>query len=163
MGPLEPDPAELLVGLVVFFLMFAVLGKVLLPRVERMLTLRRDATEGRQERAEQLRAEAEDTLAALRHELDSARHEAARIRQEATEQGLVLMAEIRAEGRRECAALLADARAAIARDRALAEAELHGEVGDLAVELAGRVVGEPLSGIAQQRRIVERFLATRTA
>ncbi|MEV4616107.1 F0F1 ATP synthase subunit B [Kitasatospora sp. NPDC049258] len=163
MGPLKPDPAELLIGLLVFFVTFALLGKVLLPRVERILAERRDATEGRQERAEQLRAEAEDTLAALRHEISTAQHEAARIRQEATEQGLALMAEIRAEGQRERAELVAAARAAIALDRELAEIELHAQVGDLAIELAGRVVGESLADLAEQRRTVERFLDSRGA
>lgn len=159
MGPLEPNYAELAFGLVVFFLIFAMLAKVILPRAERILAERRDATEGRQERAEALRAEADATLAALRAEIGAAQHEAARIRQEATDEGAALIAAIRAGGQRERAELVTSARASIALDRELAEIELRAGLGELAVELAGRVVGEPLAAFAAERESVERFLA----
>ncbi|GAA0681806.1 F0F1 ATP synthase subunit B [Kitasatospora atroaurantiaca] len=161
LGPLDPNKVQLLIGLAAFFLAFGVLGRVVLPRVERVLAERHDATEGRLERAEQDRAEAERTLARYRRELLDAHHEAARIRQEAAEQGAALVAAARAEGQRERDELLAAARGRIAVDRALAEVELRENVGMLAVDLAGRVVGEPLTEFAARRGTVERFFAER--
>ncbi|MFJ5117867.1 hypothetical protein [Kitasatospora sp. NPDC088548] len=161
LGPLMPGPAELIVGLVCFFLLFWLLGRLLLPRAERVLAERRDAIEGRTERAEAIRAEAERTLDTCRQELADARHEAARIRQEATGQGAAIIAAAREKGIRERDRLVAEAGARISVDQALAAVSLQAEVGELAVELAGRVVGEPLAAVAARRGTVERFFDER--
>ncbi|WP_327676595.1 F0F1 ATP synthase subunit B [Kitasatospora sp. NBC_00458] len=161
LGPLEPEPSELLLGLACFFLLFWVFGRKLLPRIEEVLATRRDVIEGGQERAEATRAEAERTLEEYRQELAAARHEAARIRQEAAEQGAVLIAAAREEGLRERDRLIAEADAQLAVDRALAAVTLRHDVGELAVELAGRVVGEPVGAVAARRGTVERFFDER--
>jgi F-type H+-transporting ATPase subunit b len=44
-------------------------------------------------------------------------------------------------------------------ERQQALTQLHREVGRLAVDLAGRVVGESLGDDDRQRRVVDRFLA----
>ncbi len=159
MGPLKPDLAELVLGLILFFLIFGILGKVLLPRIERNFAERADATEGGIERAEALRAEAERVYAEYQTELSQARHDAAAIRQQAAEQGAALLTEVRAEGQRQRDALVAEAQVQLAADRVLAEAVLREDVVTLATELAGRVVGEPLGGLPGHRATVDRFFA----
>ncbi|MFI6843606.1 hypothetical protein OG535_12455 [Kitasatospora sp. NBC_00085] len=160
-GPLKPEPAEVLVALACFFLMVWLLGRKVLPRIERVQAERRDATEGRQQRAEEIHDEAERTYAAYRQELADARHEAALIRQEAAEQGAAIIAAAREEGIRERDRLVAEADAQIAVDQALAAVTLRQDVGELAVELAGRVVGEPVAAVAARRGTVERFFDER--
>ncbi|MFJ9517591.1 hypothetical protein ACIRPK_04860 [Kitasatospora sp. NPDC101801] len=160
-GPLNPDKATLLFGLALFAVILLVLGKVLFPRLERTLAERHEATEGKLERAEDLRAEARETYAEYRRVLNEAHHEAARIRQEAAEEGAALVAAARAEGLAERESLVAAGRAALSVDRELAELELRADVGMLAVDLAGRVVGEPLGEFADRRDSVERFFAER--
>ncbi|MCG6493360.1 F0F1 ATP synthase subunit B [Kitasatospora sp. A2-31] len=157
LGPLKPEPAALIVGLACFFLMIWLLGRKVLPRIERVQADRRDATEGRLERAEELNAEADRTYEAYRKVLADARHEAARIRQEAAEQGAALIATAREEGLRERDRLVGEAHAQIAVDQALAAVTLRHDVGELAVELAGRVVGESVSAVAAERATVARF------
>ncbi|MER5864375.1 F0F1 ATP synthase subunit B [Kitasatospora sp. NPDC002040] len=159
MGPLEPSKIQTIVGLIAFALTFVVLGRVLLPRIERVLAERHEATEGRLEHAEELQAEARETYAEYRRVLNEAHHEAARIRQEAAEEGAALVAAARAEGLREREELLAAGRATLSVDRELAALELRADVGMLAVELAGRVVGEPLGEFADRQDSVERFFA----
>ncbi|MFD0276695.1 F0F1 ATP synthase subunit B [Kitasatospora sp. NPDC127111] len=161
LGPLKPEPAELIVGLLCFFLMFWLLGRKVLPRIDRVQAERRDAIEGREERAEGLREEAERIHRAYRQELADARHQAARIRQEAAEQGAAIIAAAREEGVRERDRLVAEANARIAVDQALAAVTLRQDVGELAVELAGRVVGESVSAVAARRDTVERFFDER--
>ncbi|MEV7183336.1 hypothetical protein [Kitasatospora sp. NPDC093102] len=156
-GPLKPEPAPLILGLALFFLLLWTLGRHLLPRIERVQSERWEATEGRAERAEALLAEAEATWEARLRELAEARHEAARIRQEYAERGAAAMAAARAEGIRDRDELLATGRARIAADRAEAARLLRRDVGELAVALAGRVIGEPVHTVAEQRRTVERF------
>ncbi len=50
------------------------------------------------------------------------------------------------------------AHAQIDNDRLLALQALRTDVGALAVDLAGKVVGESLEDVARQHRIVERFI-----
>ncbi|MFC9326728.1 F0F1 ATP synthase subunit B [Kitasatospora sp. NPDC057015] len=161
MGPLEPDPAELVIGLLCFFLIFGLLGRIILPRLERTLADRRYAIEGGVERAEADQAEALRTLAAYRRELADAHHEAARIRQAAAEEGAALLAAAREEGHRERAELVAAARARLSVDRELARVSLRAAIGPLSTDLAGRIVGEPLDAFAARHGSVERFLEGR--
>lgn len=160
-GPLQPDLPELVFGLAVFGLIVVMLGRVLLPRADRMLAERHELTEGRFERAQKLQAEAKKTRAEYRRVLNEAHHEAAKIRQEAAEEGAALVAAGRAEGLRERDELLAAGRSTLDIDRELASLELRADVGMLAVDLAGRVVGEPLGEFADRRDSVERFFAER--
>ena len=78
--------------------MFGILGKLLLPRAQKMLEERTDAIEGGLKRAEEAQAEAAQLLDQYRAQLADARHEASRIREEAREQGAQIIAEMREQG-----------------------------------------------------------------
>lgn len=160
MGPLTPNPVELVLGLISLLLICGVLGKVLLPRIERVMAEREDATDGCLGRAEALRAEAGRVRGELEEELRAARHEASRIRQAAGEEGSALIEAVREEGRRQRDRLVADAQVQLAADQVIVEAELHEDVVNLATELAGRIIGEPVDS-ARARATAERFFAER--
>ena len=157
-NPLVPDLTELIVGAVTFGIIFFALWKVLLPRLNQTLEERTDKIEGGLQRAEEAQAEANETLARYREQLAEARHEAARLREQAREQGAQIIAEMRDQAQAEARRLVEAAHAQIEADRQQALQSLRTEVGGLAVDLAGRVVGESLSDEARQRRVVERFL-----
>ena len=158
-NPLVPDITELIIGAVAFLIVFALLGKVLLPRITKVLAERTDAIEGGLHRAEEAQAEAKRTLEQYRAQLAEARHEASRLREEAREQGAQIKAELRAEGEAERQRIVEAAQAQLAADRQQAITALRAEIGTLAVDLASRVVGESLEEEARQRRTVDRFLA----
>lgn len=158
-NPLLPAWDELIVGVIAFVVVFGILGKVLLPRINKTLADRTDAIEGGIARAEDAQAEAQRTLEEYRTQLAEARHEAARLRQEAQEQGASIIATMRQEGQRQRDNIVVAGQAQIDAERAQAQASLRSEVGRLAVELAGRIVGESLEDEARQRRTVDRFLA----
>jgi F-type H+-transporting ATPase subunit b len=157
--PLLPSLTELILGGIAFLIVFIALGKVLLPRIQKTLDERTDAIEGGLHKAEQAQHEAAQTLAAYREQLAEARHEAARLREQAREEGAAILAEMKVQAAAEARRLVAAAHTQIEADRAQAMATLRAEVGALAVELAGRVVGESLTEEARQRRTVDRFLA----
>ena len=157
-NPLVPNLTELIVGAITFGIIFVVLWKLLLPRLNQTLAERTDRIEGGLKRAEETQAEADRTLAEYREKLAEARHEAARLREEAREQGAQIIAEMREQANAEGRRLIEAAHAQIDADRQQALRSLQTEVGTLAVDLAGRVVGESLTDEARQRRIVERFL-----
>ncbi len=158
-NPLLPTTIELIFGAVAFFIVFGLLGKVLLPRIQKTLEERTDAIEGGLQRADEAQEQAKELLEQYRAQLAEARHEAARLREEAREQGAHIIAEMREQASAEARRLVDAAHAQIDADRAQALQTLRAEVGALAVDLAGRVVGESLADEARQRRIVDRFLA----
>jgi F-type H+-transporting ATPase subunit b len=157
-NPLIPSGAELVVGLLCFFIVFGVLGKKLLPNIQKTLAERHDAIEGGLERAAEAQAEANRTLEEYKAQLADARHEAARITEQAREQGAQIIAEMREEGQRQRDAIVAAGHSQIEADRRQVTVTLRQEVGRIATELAGKVVGESLEDVARQSRVVDRFL-----
>lgn len=157
-NPLIPDTAELVVGLLCFFIVFGLLGKKLLPNIQKTLAERHDAIEGGLERAEKAQAEANRTLEEYKAQLAEARHEAARITEQAREQGATIIAEMREEGQRQRDAIVAAGHAQIEADRRQVTVTLRQEVGRIATDLAGKLVGESLEDHARQSRTIDRFL-----
>jgi F-type H+-transporting ATPase subunit b len=157
-SPIIPAWPELVIGAIAFLIVFAVLGKLLLPRIQQTLAERTDAIEGGIQRAEEAQAEANRTLDQYRAQLSEARHEAARLREEAKEQGAQIIAEMREQAQAEARRITEAAQAQIAADRQQALAALRTEVGTISVELASKIVGESLTDEARQHRLVDRFL-----
>ena len=156
--PLVPTLTELIIGAVAFVIVFGVLGRIALPRAQKMLAERTDQIEGGLERAEEAQAEAKETLERYRQQLAEARHEAARLREEAREQGAQIIAEMREEAQAEARRITESAQQQIQAERQQALIALRSEVGTLATDLASRVVGESLTDEARQSRVVDRFL-----
>src|SRR6516165_7051785 len=86
-NPLVPSLTELITGLIAFAIVFGLLAKLLLPRIQQTLEQRTDAIEGGLKRAEEAQAEAAQLLEQYRAQLADARHDAARLREDAKEQG----------------------------------------------------------------------------
>jgi F-type H+-transporting ATPase subunit b len=157
-NPLLPHLSELIVGAVAFALLLFFLQRMVFPVFEKTFAERRDAIEGGMERAKEAEEEAKETLAQYREQLADARHEAARLREDAREQGAQIIAEMREQAQSEARRLTEQAHQQIEADRVQAVNSLRTQVGTLATDLAGRIVGESLEDDARQRRVVDRFL-----
>jgi F-type H+-transporting ATPase subunit b len=157
-NPLLPDVAELVVGGLSFLIVLYVLSRTLLPNIKKTLEERTNAIEGGIKRAEEAQAEAQRTLEQYRAQLAEARHDAARLREEAREQGAAIIAELREQAQGEARRITEAAHQQIEADRKVAFAQLKQQIGELSVQLAGRIVGESLEDDARQRRVVDRFL-----
>jgi F-type H+-transporting ATPase subunit b len=157
-NPLIPTWTELIIGIIAFLIVFGFLGRLLLPRAQKMLAERTEKIEGGLERAEAAQVEAQQVLEQYRQQLAEARHEAARLREEAREQGAQIIAEMREEAQAEARRLSEAANAQIQSERQQALIALRTEVGALATDLASRIVGESLTDEARQSRVVDRFL-----
>ncbi|MFB7503743.1 F0F1 ATP synthase subunit B [Streptomyces broussonetiae] len=157
-NPLVPAGPELLIGTIAFAIVFFFFWKKLLPNINKVLEERRAAIEGGIEEADAMKVEAQGVLEQYKAQLAEARHEAARLRQEAQEQGAALIAEMRAEGQRQREEIVAAGHTQIEADRKAAAQTLRQDVGKLATELAGKLVGESLEDHARQSRVIDRFL-----
>jgi F-type H+-transporting ATPase subunit b len=152
---LYPHWEELLVGALAFAVLFFFMWKWVLPRISKLLEERREKIQGDLERAEQTRALAERELADYREQLAKARQESNGIIEEARKTAEQLRADIQARAEREAAATVAKAQDEIRAERDRVFQELRGEIGEIAVELAERVVGASLDAKAHQRLIDE--------
>jgi F-type H+-transporting ATPase subunit b len=157
-NPLVPHWPELIIGTIAFLIVFALLAKVLMPRISATLAERTNAIEGGLKRAEEAQEEAKRVLKQYQAQLADARHEAARLREQANEEAAQIVAQGRADGVGERERIIASASAQIEADRQQALTVLRAEVGSLTVELASRIVGESLADEARQSRLVDRFL-----
>src|SRR5215467_11509997 len=97
-NPLIPHWPELVIGTIAFLIVFTLLARVLMPRINKTLEERTDAIEGGLKRADDAQAEAKRVLDEYRAQLAEARHEASRLREQAREEAAQIVAEGRAAG-----------------------------------------------------------------
>ncbi len=142
--------AELIIFLIILF----VIGKYVVPFVNLKLAERQEAIRLEFKELEDARARLEATEAEYRDLIASARADAARQREEAREEGAQILADLRAQAQVESERIKQAAHQQIEAERSRTVEALRAEVGTLAVELAGRVVGESLTDDARQRRVV---------
>ena len=157
-NPLVPHTAELIVGFIAFSLLFLVLRSKVVPLFEKAFAERTEAIQGGMEKAERAQVEAERALAQYTAQLNEARGEAQKIREDARVQGAAIIEDLRSKAAEEAARITAAATAAIQSERQQALTALRNEVGALATELAGKIVGEALDDQVRQSRIVDRFI-----
>jgi F-type H+-transporting ATPase subunit b len=158
-NPILPIWQELVVGGIAFALLCFVLLKFAFPRMEAMYQARVDAIEGGLRRAEERQAEANALFERYQAQLADLRTEASQIRQEAAAEGEAIRQELLAKAREESDRIIAAGREHLSAERQTIVRELRGTVGSLAVELAGRIVGESLEDEARRKGTVDRFLA----
>src|SRR5918993_578463 len=156
--PLLPLWQEIVVGAVAFGLLCFVLMKYVFPRMEQMFQARVEAIEGGLKKAEEAQAEAAKLLEQYKAQLAEARGEAARIRDDARADAEGIRQEAHERAREESNRIIAAGRESLAAERQNIVRELRAEVGDLAVQLAGKIVGESLEDEARRRGTVDRFL-----
>lgn len=151
--------ATFFVELFAFAIMFFILGKYVVPPINKAMTARQEAIRKEFAEAEDAKSRANAAEEEFKAQIADARHEAARIREEAREQGAAIIAEMREQGGAEQARIVEHGHAQIAAERQQAVASLRTEVGTLATTLAGRIVGESLEDDERSGRVVDRFLA----
>ncbi|GGK99214.1 ATP synthase subunit b [Mangrovihabitans endophyticus] len=158
-NPIVPLWQELVLGTIAFGIICFVLMKFVFPRMEETFRARVDAIEGGIKRAEQAQAEANELLERYRAQLSEARTEAARIRDEARADAEGIRQDLLSKAREESDRIIAAGRDQLAAQREAIVRDLRSEVGTLAVDLAGRIVGESLADEARSRGTVDRFIS----
>ena len=159
LNPVLPHTSEIIIGLIAFLLLFFIIKKFVTPRFEAMYAERAAKIEGGIEKAEQAQALAQQTLEQYKEQLAQARAEAARIRDDARIEGEQIINELRAKAQEESSRIIAQGQTQLETQRAQIVAELRGELGRLAIDLADRVVGESLEDEVRRRGTVDRFLS----
>jgi F-type H+-transporting ATPase subunit b len=149
-----PALNELIWGSVAFVLFLLVLWRAgVWRRLGQAMDERTRRIRSDLERADQARREAEELLERYRRQLDEARDEARRILDEARQTGEQIRKDLHARAQEEANRMIEGARREIAAERDRAARELRREMGVLAVQVAGRVVGRELDPEGHRRLI----------
>lgn len=158
-NPLIPAWYDIIWSGVCFIVILVLFWLYALPRMKKLLDERSAAIEGNIAKADEAQRKAEAALEEYTAQLADARREAGEIRDAAREDGKKIVAEAKESASAEAARLTAAAHAQIDAERQTAFVSLRGEVGTLALDLAGGVIGETLSDDAKAKAVVDRFLA----
>jgi len=157
--PLLPHPADLIIGLIAFAILYWIYATKVVPKMEAMYEERAAAIEGGMQQAEEAQAEAKAAQEKYNEQLAGARTEANEIREAAREQGASIVAEMRTQAQAEAARITESAKRQVDAERQQAVVSLRQEVGALSTTLASKIVGESLEDEVRQNGIVDRFLA----
>ena len=152
-NPLIPAWYDIIWSGVCFIVILVLFWVYALPRMKKLLDERSAAIEGNIAKADEAQRKAEAALEEYTAQLADALRDAAR------EDGKKIVAEAKENASTEAARLTAAAHAQIDAERQTAFVSLRGEVGTLALDLAGGVIGEALSDDAKAKAVVDRFLA----
>ena len=158
-NPLLPAPYDILWSAVCFVIILFIFWRVALPKMKDLLDQRAAAIEGNIAKADEAQRKAEAALEEYTAQLADARKEAGEIRDAAREDGKKIVTEARENASAEASRLTAAAHSQIEAERQTALVSLRSEVGTLALDLAGGVIGESLSDDAKAKGVVDRFLA----
>jgi F-type H+-transporting ATPase subunit b len=157
--PLLPHPAEMVVGLLAFGILYWIYSTKVVPRMEELYAERAAAIEGGMQQAQEAQAAANAAKEQYEAQLREARTEANKIREDARGQGAAIVSEMRSQAQAEAGRITESAKKQVDAERQAAVVQLRTEVGTISTDLASRIVGESLHDEARQKGIIDRFLA----
>jgi F-type H+-transporting ATPase subunit b len=150
-----------IVVLLAFLIVLGVIGKKVLPILDKMLTERQDQIRGELEAADKAKSDAEEADVERRAVLEQARVQAREIVAQAntTRDQLMVSAEARAQEAADRIMQAADAEVAVARQAAVEE--VTARVGEIVLAAAERVIGREIRASDHQDLIDEAIAAVR--
>jgi F-type H+-transporting ATPase subunit b len=155
---LVPEVPEIIWTLIFLVIFAAVFMKFILPRLNAVLDERSEKIEGGLKKAEEVQQQADQLRDEQEQELAAARQEAASIREKARADGTAIIEEAKSRAEAENERILTAGRQQLSAERTTAAAQLKGEVGLLASDLASKIVGESLTDDERSHRVIDRFL-----
>lgn len=153
-----PETAELIAGIIAFAIVFFFVWKWAWPTINKTLETRQAAIGGQIEQAEAAKVEAETLLADYKSQLADAKNEGQKIIEDARTTAEQMKADILARAEEDAESVRAKAREDAASEKSRALADARSQVGDISVDLAGKIVGESLDAGAHQA-LIDRYLA----
>ncbi|HWC13309.1 MAG TPA: F0F1 ATP synthase subunit B [Actinomycetota bacterium] len=152
-----PDMAELIWGAVAFLAVLWVLNKFAFPKLKEAVEAREKQIQSDLEAAERAKAEAERERAEYEKQIADARGEANRIIEEARQSAEQVRKDLIAKAEADAQQIVERAQEQLEAERNRTVTELQSTVGDLAIELAEKVVGRALDG-STHRELVDAYI-----
>ncbi|MBV9160038.1 MAG: F0F1 ATP synthase subunit B [Pseudonocardiales bacterium] len=150
--------ATFFVELVIFLVVLGVIWRYVVPPVKRAMGERQEMVRRQIQESQQASKRLAEAQARYSEALAQARVEAAKIREAARADAQEIKDEMRQQAEQEVARIRERGAEQLATQREQVVRELRGELGKLAVTLAGRIVGESVADDARRAGTVDRFL-----
>lgn len=147
--------------LIAFLIVLGIFAKYILPPLRRAMKDREASIKNAIESAEDARREAAEIVQQRREALEAARAEARQIVDQANEVAEQLKSDGRQRGQEEYERLVQAARSEIDLERERAREEVMGEVGELVLRAAERVIGAGLDDERHRALVDEAITAAR--
>jgi F-type H+-transporting ATPase subunit b len=151
--------ATFIAELVAFLIILGILGRYVLPPIQKAIRQRQEMIKQQVEDAEQAKEKLAEAEKKYQDALNEARTEAAQIRENARAEAQRTVEELRAQALEEQQRIIARGDEQLASQRTAIVRELRTEIGTLAVELAEKIVEQRLSDEASVSATVDAFLA----
>lgn len=144
--------------LVIFLGVLWVIWRYVVPPVRRAMNQRQEMVRNQVEESQAASERLEAAERKYQEALDEARTEAAKIREGARAEAQRIKEEMRDSAEREVAGIRQRGEEQLATQREQVVRELRSEIGNLAVTLSERMVGESLADDTRRSATVDRFL-----
>ena len=143
------------VELVIFVVLMVIIGKKIIPTINKAVAERPERVRTALDAADQARTDAEAADDQRRAVLEEARQTAREIVAEANRTAEAVRVDAQARGQAEFERIVGGAEAEVARARQGAVEEAGNRVGEIAMTVVARVIGRPVSAEAHHDLIVE--------
>ena len=147
------------VELAAFIIVLGVLWRYVIPPVQQAMTARQEIARKLVSDRQEAKQLLEKAQTAYKTAMADARHEAAQLRAQAEEQRREIVEGASTEADVRAAGIISRSQAQLVAERRQALRQLKAELGNLAVELAEKILGEALADNQRQDRLIERFLS----
>lgn len=155
---LKPDPGLLFWTLLIFLLVWFVLGRFAFKPIQNALKKREDDIQGSIDEAKRVQAEMAQLKADNQQLLSEAREEGMRIKRDAEATANRLISEAKEEAKAQQQKIAADAKRDIENMRKAAMVDLKQQVGTMAVDIAEKVLRKELGNDAGQQQLVKELV-----
>ena len=147
------------VELAAFVIVLGFLWRYVIPPVRQGMTARQEMARKVVSDSEEARQLLEHAQTAYKTAMADARHEAAQLRAQAEQQRREIVEGASAAAQAEVAEIISRGQARLVADRGQAIGQLKVELGNAAVDLAEKILGEALANDQRQQRLIDRFLS----
>jgi F-type H+-transporting ATPase subunit b len=144
--------------LVAFAILLWLIHRYVLPPLSKAMTARQDMIDRSIKDSQEAKERLEAAEAEYHELLEQTKADASRIREEARAEGRAIIDELRTKAQEEADRVRTRGEEQLTAEREQVVAALRADLGRLATELAGRIVGESLDDDEMQTRVVDRFL-----
>ena len=154
-----PETKEIIWGALSFLVLLFLMWRFAFPAVRKAMEDRTEKIRSDLEAAETARAEAEELKAQHAAELADSKAEASRLFDEARQEAATMKADLQARAEADIAEMRQRAEADVGAARSRALADMQGEVSEIVVGAAERVVQRNLDPAAQQQ-LIDEYIAS---
>ncbi|MEE1295833.1 MAG: F0F1 ATP synthase subunit B [Bifidobacterium sp.] len=153
-----PEPYDIVWSLIILIIVAVFFYKFFLPKFQSIFDERAAKIEGGMAKAEQAQKDAEEAKKKYQDQLSTARVEASKICDDARAEASHIIADARSRAETEAAQITANAERSVESQQQKAMVQLKGQVGTMATELAGKILGSELGSESVQADMIDKML-----